>query len=61
MISITSDHGHIGPFWWVNSITTPIHLYDATYNGSHHIVWRQGASGWGFALGRQFFVWRLIK
>lgn len=47
MLYVTSDSGRIGPFWWVNSCTTSIHVYNWIYAGSHHVVWRPGVSGWG--------------
>ena len=46
MIYLTSDNGRIGPFWWINAVTYPTELQNATYNGSTHNVWREGASGW---------------
>lgn len=47
MFYITDEGGRIGRFWWVNGVTTPIHVYNWIYNGSHHIVWRPGVFGWG--------------
>jgi hypothetical protein len=58
MIYINSVGGRIGSFWWVNAETSPIVLIDATYKGSHHLVWRQGASGWGVP---STFKWLSIK
>lgn len=59
MIYIDSEGGHIGSFWWVNAVTTPIKMHNATYNGSYHRVWRPGVTGIGANMPR--LVWRLIK
>ena len=58
MIYINSESGRIGSFWWVNADTRRLELISATYNGSHHFVWRQGASGFGIP---DRFLWRIIK
>ena len=58
MIHITSESGRIGLFWWVNADTRKTELLNATYNGSQHFVWRQGASGFG---APDSFLWRFIK
>jgi len=60
MFDINSDSGRIGPFWWVNAVTSQIKLRNAVYNGSLHIVWRPGVSGWGNPLGKSF-QWLIIK
>ena len=31
MISITSEHGYIGPFWWINSQPSERQLLAGTY------------------------------
>lgn len=60
MIHISSDQGRIGPFWWLNAVTTPMRMENATYNGSVHTVWREGAAGWdGLAQGR--LLWKVIR
>ena len=46
MIYITSETGRIGPFWWLNAVTTPIKMSNAMYNGSVHNVWRPGVFSW---------------
>ena len=55
---INSVSGRIGSFWWVNADTRKSEMISATYNGSRHFVWRQGASGFGFPGS---FVWKIIK
>lgn len=59
-VTISSDHGRIGPFWWVNGVTSSSILRNAVYDGSVHTVWRPGVSGWGNPLGRTF-RWRTIN
>jgi hypothetical protein len=59
VIYADSEGGRIGRFWWVNAVTTPIEMYNATYNGSYHRVWRLGVTGVGSKMPR--LVWRLIK
>lgn len=58
MININDLGGNIGSFWWVNADTRKLELLNATYNGSRHFVWRQGASGFG---NPGSFLWRIIK
>jgi hypothetical protein len=58
MIHINSMGGRIGQFWWVNAATSSFVLIDATYKGSHHLVWRPGVSGWGVP---STFTWLIIK
>jgi hypothetical protein len=60
MINITSEHGRIGPFWWLNAVTTPIKMSNATYNGSVHYVWRPGIFSWKSPMKEQLH-WRVIK
>ena len=60
MLEITSETGRIGPFWWVNAITSPSEMHNATYNGSVHTVWREGTAGWdGIYQGR--LIWRIVR
>ena len=61
MISIDSDSGRIGPFWWVNGIHCAIELQNATYNGSIHYVWRPGICGLEPWFVPKTFQWRIIK
>lgn len=61
MIHISDMSGRIGPFWWVNADTRRLDLISATYNGSHHHVWRPGVSGWGRAERGPRIEWRLIR
>jgi hypothetical protein len=57
---IDSETGRIGPFWWVNAVCSPITMLNATYNGSVHVVWREGFAGWdGIAHGR--LLWRIVR
>ena len=58
MININCLGGSIGSFWWVNADTRKLELISAIYNGSHHFVWRQGASGFGTP---SRFLWKIIK
>jgi hypothetical protein len=57
MIEFCSLGGRIGPFWWVNADTSKTELLNAAYNGSRHLVWREGACG--FDTPGQFY-WRII-
>lgn len=67
ILTIDSESGQIGPFWWVNGrhdahcITG---LYGLTSNLSEHIVWCQGGCGLAFG-GRYFYVarlkWRILE
>ena len=62
MIAINSDHGRIGPLWWVNAETSSFELHNATYNGSVHTVWREGACGWdGWFNPQGRLIWRLVR
>jgi hypothetical protein len=64
MIVISSDFGRIGPFWWINGRTCAFMLLNATYNGSEHLVWREGCSGWFFPRACELkwsFKWRIIR
>lgn len=45
MMNITSDQGHIGPFWWINSNTTGNLASDLPPFDARWILW--GTSGWG--------------
>ena len=60
MIYIDSMQGRIGPFWWMNAVTSKMELRNATYNGSLHYVWRPGFSGWGDPTGTSFY-WKPIN
>lgn len=59
-MSFDSDGGRIGPFWWLNGCMSAIEIHGATYNGSRHLCWREGVSGWGSPVGKKYY-WRIIK
>jgi hypothetical protein len=66
VIYIDSNQGRIGPFWWVNGIHSKIEMYNATYKGSVHYVWRPGVFGLDQILPVKifhapFFCYRLIS
>jgi hypothetical protein len=61
IISIDSDVGRIGPFWWANRVHSKMELHNATYNGSVHYVWRPGFCGLDPWFVPKTFKWIVIK